>query len=477
VLYKWSMRSRVVLLVIAAFVLASASSALARPGGGGSYHGGGGGGGGVGGSHPVYSPTGVATPGGGVPLGPFGTLVLLGVIGVVVVVVLVQRNRQARAAQSVQFDASAGMRTSASLAPLQARDPQLTEQSIVDHVRPMSDQLRNAWCAGDMLPARPFVSDGVYSRFQVQLALMRQENRRNVMSDAQVLSLTIESVEDAAPLDVVHVRLTARARDTEVPWTANDAQIRAALAKARAEPYTEIWTLVRCTGAQTKTGDAKVGTACPKCGAPLAGGEMLKCRYCGALVCSGEHDWVLAEITQLVAWRPTGRRPAGIAALRARDPAVAAEVLEDRASYLFWKWVEAGRANSGAPLRKCATPGLVASGARWEWTRGASDVAVGGSEVERCVVGEAGGMDHVDVLVKWSARFTGSPQYTPCQTVMRMVRKAAVQSKLSMTALVCPACGAPQGESDSTKCDHCGVDLAAGDQAWVLGSVMQPGQS
>jgi hypothetical protein len=31
-------------------------------------------------------------------------------------------------------------------------------------------------------------------------------------------------------------------------------------------------------------------------------------------------------------------------------------------------------------------------------------------------------------------------------------------------------------DSDSTKCDHCGVDLAAGDRAWVLEAVFQPGQ-
>ena len=58
----------------------------------------------------------------------------------------------------------------------------------------MSEQLRAAWCGGDMRPARPFVSDGVYSRFQVQLALMRGENRRNVMGDARILFTTIEAV-------------------------------------------------------------------------------------------------------------------------------------------------------------------------------------------------------------------------------------------------------------------------------------------
>jgi len=472
------MRLRVLLVVCVTCLLAMNGLALARPGGGGSYHGGGTTGGSFGGGSTGFSGTGVSNRGGGgVPLGPFGTLILLGVIGGVVVLVLVQRNRQSRALQAAQYDATAARRTSVSLAALQARDPQLTEQSISQHVMPMQDQLRNAWCGGNMLPARAFVSDGVYSRFQVQLALMRQENRRNVMSDARVLALTVEAVVDAAPLDVVHMRLTAVARDTEVPCDANDGQIRAALAKAPANPYTEIWTLVRCTGAQTKPGDFQVGTSCPKCGAPLAGGEMLKCRYCGALVCSGEHDWVLAEITQLSEWRPRQQRAPGLDALRRADPGVAGEVLEDRASYLFWKWVEAARANSPAPMRKCSTAGIIASGARWEWARGASDVSVGGSDVVKCVVGAPDGQDHVDVLVKWSARFNGSPAYTPCQTVVRMARKSGVQSKLSMTALVCQACGAPLTDSDNTKCDHCGVELTGGDQAWVLEAVMQPGQS
>jgi hypothetical protein len=405
-------------------------------------------------------------------MGPLGLLLLLGLLAAVGLLVLLQRSRQVRGFRAEQYDASAAARPSVSLAPLQSRDPQLTEQSIALHVHPMAEQLRNAWCAGNMLPARAFVSDGVYSRFQVQLALMRQENRRNVMGDASVTHLSIEAVEDADPLDVVHVRLTGQARDTEVPWTADDAQIRKALAKTPIAPYTEIWTLVRCAGAQTKPGDFQVGTSCPKCGAPLAGGEMLKCRYCGALVCSGEHDWVLAEITQLEEWLPTaGRRP-GLDTLREKDPGVAAEVLEDRASYLFWKWVEAGRAGSAAPLRKCATAAFVASGGHSERTRGASDVAVGASDLHMCMVGQADGFDHVDVRIKWSARFNGSQQYSSQQTLLRMARRTGVQSKLSMTALVCQACGAGLTDSDTTKCDHCGVELAAGDQAWVLEAVM-----
>jgi hypothetical protein len=312
----------------------------------------------------------------------------------------------------------------------------------------------------------------VYSRFQVQLALMRQENRRNVMSDAQVTNVGIEAVEDAPPLDVVHVRLTAQARDTEVPWNANDQQIQQQLSHTAVTPYQEIWSLVRRAGAQTKQGGPPPGQGCPNCGGPLAAGETIKCRYCGSLVCSGEFDWVLAEITQVEEWRPTEARPAGLDALRASDPGTAAEVLEDRASFLFWKWVEAGRAGSPVPLRKHASPALLAGGARWELSQGASDVAVGGSQVSQCAVGGPDGFDRVDVLVLWSARFHGSREYTPRRVVIRMARRTGVQSRLSMTALTCASCGAPLTESDTSKCDHCGAELADGNQAWVLEAVV-----
>jgi hypothetical protein len=446
-----------------------------RPGGGGSYSGGGHGGGGIGGGTGRGSYGGVSGP-----ASPGTVLVFLVIFAVVFGFVILARRRQRLAGapgRSDQFDPMAGRRASVSLAPLRARDPQLTEQSIADHVRPMSDILRQAWCAGDMRPARPFVSDGVFSRFQVQLALMGQENRRNVMGDARILFTTLEGVEDAAPLDVVHVRFSAEARDTEVPCSAGDADIQAALARAPIAPYTEIWTLVRRRGAKTKDPGFDVGRACPGCGAPLAEGESIKCRYCGALVCSGEHDWVLGEITQLEEWRPTRAHAPGFDALRASDPGTAAEVLEDRASYLFWKWVESARAGNPAPLRKAATAAFIASGARTEWARGASDVAVGGADVARCTVGEPDGHDHVDVVVRWSARLGGGQDPTPSQTVIRMTRKSGVESKPSMTALVCQACGGPQSESDSTRCDHCGAELAAGDQAWVLEVVLQPSEA
>jgi hypothetical protein len=462
-----------------------ANSAIARPGGGGSYSGGGGGGG-LGGGGGGFGGGGFGGGGFGGGSGLHGSsnvggggagIVLFLLVGLVIFVVIARQQRRLAAARgAIEGGSPLGpSRRAASLDLLRARDPALTEASIADHVRQMADILRQAWCAGDMRPTRPFVSDGVLSRFQVQLALMRQENRRNVMGDAGVLSATIEAVESAEPLDVVHVRVTAQARDTEVPVTASDDDIRRALAHAPIEPYTEIWSLVRRTGVQSKPAGFAVGRACPSCGAPLDAGEMIKCRYCGTLACSGEHDWVLAEITQLVEWRPSMPRDIGIDALRQRDPGVAREVLEDRGSYVFWKWVQAGRSGEVSPLRKCASPPLLAGpNLALEATRGATDVAVGGAELVGCELGGQDGFDRIYVEILWSARF-GRAAPRPSRVVMRLARRTGAVSRLSMTALVCQACSAPLVDSDSTRCDHCGVELSAGDQAWVLDAVLSPG--
>ncbi len=203
---------------------------------------------------------------------------------------------------------------------------------------------------------------------------------------------------------------------------------------------------------------------------PLGEGKTIKCRYCNALVCSGEHDWVLAEITQPQAWQPYEANGL-LAPLRARDPGLASAILEDRASYVFWKWIQAGREGTVVPLRKCAAPALVASGMHTAWARGARDIAVGGADTVACRVAGADGFDRVDVRVAWSARFDVSPAYGSFGTVLRLARRTGVVSEPSMTALVCRACGAPLHETDNARCDHCGAELSTGEQTWVLEAV------
>ncbi len=495
--------SRIALLGAIFFAACSLSSvAFARPGGGGSFasgggashsSGGGGGGfssgggggssfgggsfsgGGFSGSTTTYSSN---SAGGGSVIGFFFLIAI-------VIAISVLKTRVNRVTRDAILNAEYQMRQPVgpppSLALLQQRDPQLTEQAIFGRVQIMSDILRDAWCAGEMKPARAFVSDGVFSRFNVQLALMKGEGLRNVMANARVLNMTLAGVSTTPPLDCVHVRLTAEARDADIPYNSSPQQAEQALAQKAVEPYTEVWTLVRRQGAQSKLQPAQVGKNCPSCGAPLDGAEMIKCKYCNALICSAEHDWVLAEITQDSEWYPASHDEVrGLNQMKQNDPMLAREVLEDRASYLFWKWIQAARIQQMQPLRKCATQRFAANPAVLQQVAQTRDVAIGGSDV---VLADAGGggsadpdLDFVYVKLYWSAIFGQNREASPMQSVVRLARKAGVASKLSMTSVVCQSCGAPLTESDTTQCDHCHAEIAAGQQAWVLDAMLQPGE-
>jgi DNA-directed RNA polymerase subunit RPC12/RpoP len=501
----------------ASLILFTSHLAVARPGGGGSFSGGGGGsrggggsysggggsrsGGTGGGSSPSFSRGGSSFDdhpsirAGHATLTPAdrkawsGALAGIVSFGLVAGLFLLVFARRVRVGDDSEADAPPAYRAPdritfiplVTLDALKSRDPTITFQSIEARIHCMSEILRDAWCAGDMRAARPFVSDGVYSRFQVQLALMRGEGRRNVMKDALIVDAELEDVETAAPLDVVHVRVQGRARDTEVALNATPEEIDRALDRVEVERYEEIWSLVRRQGATTTRDASAFGRSCASCGAALldaqggalpAAGEMIRCRYCGVLLCSGEHDWVLAEITQIAAWHPAWPEPAGLATFRAADPELARAALEDRASHLFWKWIEAGRLASPSPLRKCATPEFLATRARLEAIRDLRDVAVGGADL---VSTERGAMDVAHVRVFWSAIVDASSAVdgrpSPTQSVLRLVRKPGVTSRASMTTLTCGRCGAGIGESDAPTCDHCGALLAAGDDAWVLDGV------
>ncbi len=471
--------------------------AFARPGGGGSFVSGGGGGGGGGGG--FHSSGGGFSSGGSTSYsssGGGGGIVGL-ILGMIILFVMLMlfnylKMKVSRVTRSAILNAEFKLRQPAgpppSLAVIQARDPSLTEESIHQRVRVMSDILRTAWCGGDMRPARAFVSDGVYSRFNVQLGLMRSEGLRNVMADARVLHSTLAGVSTTPPLDCVHIRITAEARDANIPFNATQEQAQQALARKRVEPYTEIWTLVRRQGATSKLQPSQVGKNCPSCGAPLDAAQMVKCKYCNALICSAEHDWVLSEITQESEWFPSASvaEPRGLSQMRQSDPLVAREVLEDRASYLFWKWMQAARMQSAAPLRKCAVAEFANDPHSLQPVTHTRDVAIGATDVILCDPGPAGAgagapaaaggeKDFVYVKITWSAIFGQASQAQPMQSVARLSRKAGLASKLSMTSVVCQACGAPLTESDTTTCDHCHAEIAAGTQDWVLDGIMSPG--
>ncbi|HUS65264.1 MAG TPA: TIM44-like domain-containing protein [Kofleriaceae bacterium] len=390
-------------------------------------------------------------------------LIVFGGIAVIfALIVLVGRRNQRRQRAGVARDDAARQRA---LAALKARDPGFDEAKFAARARTVMAAVNAAWTASDMRPARALISDGVFVRFQTQLALLKRADVRNVMADWQAVSAEVVAAESDALWDTLHVKMVGRARDTEVAASASATEASAAARAAELEDYEEVWSFVRRRGQTSHATLPALEGKCPGCGATVVLSETVKCTHCKGLLNSGEHDWVLAEITQPEAWDPeraSGDVP-GLEALRAQDPAVSRQALEDRASMIFWKWIAARATGERHRLdRFCLQPGVPALSAE-----SLRDVAVGACELSSASAGD--GLDRVTVAVTWSGA-TGD-DYVNATDLFTLARASGVRSSGGLASLDCPTCGGALAESDDAKCRWCGEALSGGRHEWALEAV------
>jgi predicted lipid-binding transport protein (Tim44 family) len=469
--------------MLGAALLAAGDDAWARPGGGQSFSGGGGGGGSFGGGGGdgaiLYLLVWliVRYPHIGIPLAV--------VVGVGWFVMNRRKGDSTTRSAIRRLERRTGPAQRADPA-LQARqmeelrehDPDFSPEGFLESVRNGAERLNAAWVEEDLGPVRVFLSDGVFNRFQVLLDLNRAMGVRNVMADASILDVQIAAVESDELFDTIHVRLTGQARDRDVPLDRLDRK-DALLSRSPLERYVEYWSFLRRRGASSRHGGGSLEGACPNCGAPFERSDVVVCEHCSALSNSGEHGWVLAEITQQSEWsgRSSGGDVEGLAALRERDPALSRQALEDRASYLFWKWIQAAATRDGAVLERVAAPDLVESMGGPQATSGGpafTSPAVGSVDLVACAPGEQGSRDRAFVKVRWSAVWSAGSPPTPGTQMVVLGREVGARSPEGITAFKCASCAAPLASTDTGACEYCGSPVALDETQWHLLRVARP---
>jgi hypothetical protein len=177
---------------------------------------------------------------------------------------------------------------------------------------------------------------------------------------------------------------------------------------------------------------------------------------------SGYYDWVLAEITQLEEAGHVGTtaQVPGPAALCADDLDLSREELEDRASVMFWKWIEARASGSRAKLERfCATPGQPSAlRTRLE------EVAAGSCDATAARRDDA--HDRVVVEIRWSAFERDFHQHR-----LTLVRARGARSRRGLSCLDCPECGGELASSDDATCRYCGKELTGDANDWTLEAI------
>ena len=101
--------------------------------------------------------------------------------------------------------------SAASADVLRAADPAFDETRFLARVHEAFKKAQKSWCAQDLEPLRPFVADGVFERFSLQIHEQKEDGWRQSMELRSSGPLAIVHVESGANFDTVTVRIPFRA--------------------------------------------------------------------------------------------------------------------------------------------------------------------------------------------------------------------------------------------------------------------------
>lgn len=369
---------------------------------------------------------------------------------------------------------------------IRQRDPQFDPKAFALRVETAFRKVQDSWCAHELTPLRPFVSDGIHERFSIQLDEQRWLGYRDRVRDLVVHSVRLAETVVEGPFEILTLRITASMADYRVCLATGEL----VSGSTRSESFSEYYSFLRRRGAGTRAeSHGLMEGDCPNCGASISVNQWTRCEHCESLLRSGEHDWVLVEITQESEWSPrSARHVPGVDALRTGDPEFCVQHLEDRASVMFWRWVLAPRTGDTGLLLGVASDDFV--------DRARADIAARrGPGGERSFVGECGvgqvtlrgvlqeGDRHrAAVQVTWS----GTQLLVPPRGEVERIGRTGVRAHLLVlersadatsrpqdvvSSAHCGGCGAPHTGGGSA-CEHCGGRLADVNTGWVLTDVL-----
>ena len=394
--------------------------------------------------------------------GPLEVIALLAAIAISAGVFKALQDRAATSSRDVARDDPRRQRPqerTAALARLVARDPSFAETEFLGLARRAFLEIRGARSRGDAWLASRLMSDGLLRRFAVELKLEAARGQRHVEAGLSVLSATVVAAESDAAYDTLHVAFDAWSRQlvADAALPPDEAILKAASSPKR--PVEEVWSFVRRLDPGACKGRLSEGK-CPACGAPVERAAVASCSFCKAILNSGAHDWVLSQVTASGDFfcRPHETvRSWGL--LQARDPLINRPVLEDRASLVFWKWVEAQATGTPRRFARLCTSEAFArlSACAAERPRGFDRVALG--EVRLAQADCQPDRERAHLILYWCT--AAEDWERPRKSMLTLERQAGVKTRAE-TGLAtdrCHACAAFQRDLDATACEYCGARL------------------
>ncbi|MBF0501263.1 MAG: TIM44-like domain-containing protein [Candidatus Riflebacteria bacterium] len=377
---------------------------------------------------------------------------------------------------------------------LQKRDPNFRGSDFIARMKRAFAAIQDGWTKQDLKLFQAFVSDGVYERFALQIAEMKESGIIDYMDKLDILDARIAHIQSDMHYDTIHVYFKASVVNYRI-----DAKTKQRLeGSSSPETFDEYWSFLRKPGAKTLVKGGLIEGYCPNCSAPISVARVATCTACNSYLRSGEYDWVLSEITQSCEWVPAEIVDiAGLREFRKSDPGFNPQAIEDRASVVFWRYVTAERLGDVGPMKRFAVDTFVAGmaeqlrpiadGSRSFW----GDCAVGSVDLigidtgsdDQSIQTKDAGFDRLFVKIRWSGKqLTRSRdgRIDGKSSTARNITKAFVfkrrcgvqtETRNSLASGHCVNCGAPEKTGQEYICEYCGTVQNDGTRDWVLDSI------
>ena len=352
---------------------------------------------------------------------------------------------------------------------IKSKDPAFNKDEFLERAKKAFVIVQEGWSNRDLRKAEAFLADGTYEQFQIQINTMKADHEIDLMNDIDIKKAVIVRLSSKAGYDSLSVQFTVSA----INYRIDDRTNAFKNGSRNSEEFTEIWTFMRRTGSKTIKNGLIEGY-CPNCGAQIEGSRLSKCPSCSSLLRSGQHDWILAGITQASEWRDaSANNPIAYKSMLSADNSLNISHLEDKLTVIFWRLVEANRLGNSEPIQKVSTNEFAQSIFNSNYSATfpkCRECALGSQEI----IGFITNRNDYDYLIGqlvWSGISVSNDSEVFRKSMVVLRRKKGVTSdpEKSFCSSHCPNCGAKEpSDLSSNTCEYCGSVFNDDSKDWML---------
>ena len=215
----------------------------------------------------------------------------------------IKSERVARANRSYSFPNSSRVRdnyvrnqvrSEAVAMRIRSIDQYFNDEKFLSWVKNLFVKLQTAWSERNWEEIRPLESESLFEQHSKQLQEYVKRKQINKMERIAVNYAELVSFAQDNEKDILVVALNSSMTDYII-----DEESGKVLKGSKDMRLTNTYklTFTRKKGVLTAEGTDELKTTnCPNCGAPTNITSSGKCEFCGSVITTGSHDWVLTDM-------------------------------------------------------------------------------------------------------------------------------------------------------------------------------------